>query len=187
MSKLRTEERRNRILQTIEASAVPLSGSCLADMFGVSRQVVVTDIASLRSRHPNLMSTSRGYLMLRADKCRRVFKVTHTDEQTEDELVSIIELGGRVMDVFVDHTVYGTIRKPLDIGSKRDIDNFLSDLKSGVSTPLKNITNGYHFHTIEAKSEELLDEIEESLLKKGYLIESLKAVVMYEPKNYSSM
>ncbi len=187
MGKLRTEERRNRILEIIEASSEPLSGSCLADMLGVSRQAVVTDIAILKSRHPNIMSTSRGYLMLRADKCRRVFKVMHTDEQTGDELMGIIELGGRVTDVYVEHKVYGTIRKPLDICSKRDVDHFLEDLRSGVSTPLKNITNGYHFHTIEAKSEAVLDEIEASLKKKGYLIESRESVIMYEPKNYSNM
>ncbi len=186
MEKLKTQERRNRIMETLEASTEPLSGSFLAERFGVSRQVIVTDIAILRSQYPNLMATARGYIMLHADECRRVFKVLHTDEQTEDELVSIVELGGRVMDIYVDHKIYGTIRKPLDISSKRDIDRFMEDLRSGVSTPLKNITNGYHFHTIEARSESILDEIEEMLKEKGYLIERMDSAVIYEPKSYSS-
>ncbi len=187
MGKLKTEERRNRILETLQASEEPLSGKYLADKFGVSRQVVVTDIAILRSQYPDLMATSRGYIMLKGDLCRRVFKVLHDNEQTEDELVSIVELGGKIMDIYVDHKVYGTIRKPLDIRSKRDIDHFMDDIKSGVSTPLMNITNGYHYHTIEARSAEILDEIEETLKDKGYLIESFDSAVIYEPKRYSSM
>ncbi|MBQ9157415.1 MAG: transcription repressor NadR [Eubacterium sp.] len=185
MGKLKTEERRNRILELLESSAEPLSGSSIAKAFHVSRQVVVTDIAILRSRYPNLMATSRGYIMLHADKCRRLFKVKHTDAETKDELLSIVELGGRIMDIYVDHRIYGTIRKPLDISSKRDVDHFMKDLESGVSTPLKNITNGYHFHTVEARSESILDEIEDMLENKGYLIESLDAAVIYEPKSYS--
>lgn len=185
MSRLRTQERRNRILELLESSQEPLPGSALADRFNVSRQVVVTDIAILRSSYPNLMATSKGYIMLHADKCRRVFKVRHTDEETEDELISIVELGGRIMDVYVDHRIYGTIRKPLDISSKRDVDHFMKDLLSGVSTPLKNITSGYHFHTVEARSESILEEIEQMLQDKGYLVESLEAAVIYEPKSYS--
>ena len=185
LSRLKTEERRNRILELLESSSEPLSGTVIADRFGISRQVVVTDIAILRSTYPNIMSTSKGYLMLHADKCRRVYKVKHTDEQTEDELISIVNLGGKVMDIYVDHRIYGTIRKPLDIASKRDVDHFMADLVSGVSTPLKNITDGYHFHTVEARSESILDEIENMLREKGYLIESLDAVVIYEPKSYS--
>ena len=185
MSRIKTQERRNRILELLESSQEPLPGSVLADRFKVSRQVVVTDIAILRSSYPNLMATSRGYIMLHADKCRRVFKVRHTDEETEDELISLVELGGRVMDVYVDHRIYGTIRKPLDISSKRDVDHFMQDLLSGVSSPLKNITNGYHFHTVEARSESILEEIEKMLQEKGYLVESLDAAVIYEPKNYS--
>ena len=187
MGRLKTEERRNRILEALEASSEPLAGSALAERFGVSRQVVVTDIAILRSQYPNLMATARGYIMLHADACRRVFKVMHSDEQMKDELVSIVALGGRILDIYVDHRVYGTIRKPLNIGSLRDVDHFMEDLESGVSTPLKNITNGYHFHTIEARSEDILDEIEDMLKAKGYLIESRKDVVIYEPKSYSSM
>ena len=185
MGKLRTEERRNRILELLENSKEPLSGSYLAETFHVSRQVIVTDIAILRSEHPDLMATSKGYIMLHADSCRRVFKVLHTNEQTEDELLSIVELGGRVLDVYVDHRIYGTIRKPLGISSAREVGHFLRDLESGVSTPLMNITHGYHFHTVEARSEKILDEIEEMLRDKGYLIESLAGSVIYEPKNYS--
>ena len=185
MPKLSAEERRNRILEVLETSKEPLPGSELARRFGASRQVIVTDIAIIRSKHPDLVATSKGYIMVHADRCRRVFKVRHTDEQTTDELLGIVELGGSILDVTVDHKVYGTISKPLCISSKRDVENFLRDLEGSVSTPLKNITDGFHFHTVEARSEEILDEIEQMLHDKGFLIESLDGPVIYEPKDYS--
>jgi transcriptional regulator of NAD metabolism len=184
LKKLTSQERRNRILELLSSSSEPLPGSFLAERFDVSRQVIVTDIQILRSTEPNLVATPKGYIMLQADSCRCVFKVTHSDEQTEDELLSIVELGGKVTDVYVDHKVYGTIRKPLDISSKRDVDNYMRDMASGVSTPLKNITNGYHFHTVEARSEKILKEIESALKERGYLIETLSAPTIYEPKSY---
>ncbi len=184
MEKLKTEERRNRILELLETSDAPLSGSHLAKTFGVSRQVIVTDMAILKQRIPDLMATARGYILMRSDSCRCVFKVLHTEEQTEDELLSIVELGGRILDVYVDHRVYGTIRRPLDIRSKRDVDRFTHDIESGVSTPLMNITGGYHFHTVEARSEAVLKEIEIMLKDKGYLIETLEGPTIYEPKDY---
>ena len=184
MEKLKTEERRNRILELLETSAVPLSGSSLAKTFGVSRQVIVTDMAILKQKVPDLVATARGYILMRSDASRCVFKVFHTEEQTADELESIVELGGRVLDVYVDHKVYGTIRRPLDIQSKRDVGRFTHDIESGVSTPLMNITGGYHFHTVEARSEAVLKEIEAMLKEKGYLIETLAGPVIYEPKDY---
>ncbi len=175
------------MLEILRSSAEPLTGSALAERFGVSRQVVVTDIAILRSRYPELIATNRGYLLMRDEAHRRVFKVIHTSEQSGEELRCIVELGGHVMDVYVNHRVYGTIRTPLDIRSKRDVDLFLADLESGVSTPLLNITNGYHYHTVEARSEAILDEIEECLRSLGFLIETLPAPVIYEPKDYSQV
>ena len=60
----------------------------------------------------------------------------------------------------------------------------MADLRSGVSTPLMSITQGYHFHTIEARSEAILDDIEDSLKKKGFLIQSQKKSVVWEAKSY---
>lgn len=184
MGKIKSEERRNKILQLIESSDEPLSGSMIAERFGVSRQVIVTDMAILKNKEPELVSTPKGYIMMRSEACRCVFKVMHTEDQTEDELTSIVELGGRIIDVYVNHRVYGTIRRPLDINSKRDVDNFIKDIKGGVSTHLMNITQGYHFHTIAAKSQSALTEIEKTLKEKGYLIEVLPSPVIYGPKDY---
>lgn len=179
------ETRRSKILEILVNSKEPVSGGGLAENLGVSRQVIVNDIALLRKNHPDLIATNTGYVMISASSICRIFKVNHTDDQIEDELNLIVDHGGIVKDIYVEHKVYGTISAPLNIKSRRDVVNFMEDLKSGVSTPLKNVTNGYHYHTIEADSENLLDEIENALIEKKYLVESLNKKPIYEPKSYS--
>ncbi|HBG66096.1 MAG TPA: DNA-binding transcriptional regulator [Treponema sp.] len=179
------EIRRNRILELLAAATEPVPGSLLASQLNVSRQVIVTDVALLRTAHPELISTSSGYMLMHASGTRRVYKVKHSDEETEDELTCIVDLGGTVLDVYVEHRVYGTIRAPLNIKSRLDVQNFMRDMRSGVSSPLKNITFGYHYHTIEARSQQVLDEIESRLRERGYLIETRDAPVIYAAKKYS--
>ena len=189
--KLTGESRRAEILRILKQSDEAVSGSKLAKELGVSRQVIVTDMALLRAERNDIISTNSGYVISGKDEDtkgeRRIFKVTHTDEQIESELSAIVDLGGTVLDVFIEHKVYGTISAPLNISSKRDIQNFLADLKSGVSTPLKNITGNYHYHTIEAKSEQVLEEIASSLKNMGFLIEVRESAQTYQAKDYSTL
>ena len=91
---------------------------------------------------------------------KRIFKVQHTDEQMEDELYSIVDLGGCVETVIVNHKVYGRMEAKLHITSRRLAWEFLEDIRSGKSSPLKNITSNYHYHEVHADSEETLDMIE---------------------------
>ena len=189
--KLTGESRRAEILRILKQSDEAVSGSKLAKEMGVSRQVIVTDMALLRAERNDIISTNSGYVISGKDEEpkgeRRIFKVSHTDEQIESELSAIVDLGGTVLDVFIEHKVYGTISAPLNISSKRDIQNFLADLKSGVSTPLKNITGNYHYHTIEAKSEQVLEEIAASLKNMGFLIEVRESTQTYQAKDYSTL
>ncbi len=184
---IRGEERRAKIIEILTNADSPVKGSELAKRFEVSRQVIVNDISILRASHPDLMAVKAGYLLMKNASCRRVFKVNHSDEETEDELSLIVERGGTVQDVYVEHKIYGTISAPLNISSIRDVKNFIADMKSGVSTPLKNITQGYHYHTVKARNETILNEIEEALKEKGYLIEVLSKTNIYTPKDYSEL
>ena len=166
------EERREAIIQLIKSSDIPLSGGELAKQLKVSRQIVVQDIALLRAANLSIMSTHRGYVLDESDtSITRVFKVKHTDEQIEDELNGIIDVGGKVLDVVVKHPIYGVIKAPLEIYSRRDVAQFIKSMKEGEATPLKNMTCGVHYHTISAYSMEILDEVEEILRQKGYLVE----------------
>lgn len=162
------EERRNEIIKTIKDSIKPIAGNKLADKYEVSRQVIVQDIALLRAAGYDILSTNRGYYIRK--HMIRIYKVSHTDEEMEDELNTIVDIGGKVIDVFINHKVYGRLRAELNIDSRRQVEEFLETIYSGKSSPLKNITSNYHYHTIEADSERTFELIEKALKEKNYLI-----------------
>lgn len=164
------EERRQKILEDIVTSRQPISGKALAARYQVSRQVIVQDIALLRAGNYEILSTPRGYMIQQTPKIQRVIAVSHTDEQIEDELNTVVDMGGKVLDVFINHEVYGNLRAQLNIRSRRNVREFLNQLAKGESMPLKNLTSGIHCHTIEADSEEVLDLIVKELEKKHYLL-----------------
>ena len=171
-SSMTGSDRRQEILKNIKESDRPVSGSKLAKDYDVSRQVIVQDIALLRASGYDIISTNRGYVLEGQTCAERVFKVRHTDAQLETELCTIIDLGGQVKNVMVNHKVYGHIEAELGITSRRKVKEFLADIESGKSTPLKNITSDYHYHTVTADSEETLDLIEDELRKLGFLVEN---------------
>lgn len=164
-------QRRKKIIELMKQSEAPLSGGALGKATGVSRQAVVQDIALLRTEGYPIVATARGYMLEKSHEAVRLFKVHHTSEQTEEELNAVVDLGGNVRDVLVNHRAYGKISVPLDIRSRRDVQLFVEQIRTGKSVPLLNITSGYHFHHIAADSEEILDEIEDTLRKKGFLAE----------------
>lgn len=167
---MKAEERRKMIVGALSAENAPVSGGALAGQLGVSRQIIVHDIAILKAAGYDILSTHDGYVMKKTPLSERVFKVRHTSEQTEDELRCIVGLGGTVENVFVWHKVYGRMQAQLNIFSERCIQNFMDGIKSGKSTELMHVTSGYHYHTVKAESEEILDLIGAELEKRGYLV-----------------
>jgi len=166
-------ERREKLLQIIKTSKKPISGSELANMLGVSRQVIVQDIALLRASNINIISTTKGYLLYQTNdkKVQRVVHVKHSTENIEDELCTIVDNGGKVLDVHVIHEIYGQIMTELIIRNRSDVYDFVKQIQEKKIVPLKELTAGTHHHTIEADSEETLDKIEDALRRKNYLIE----------------
>ena len=164
-------QRRKHILKRIKTSPKPLSGTALGKETGVSRQVVVQDIALLRRDGYPILATARGYILNETMKAVRLFKVCHTADQIQEELETIVDLGGSVEDVMVNHRAYGKMSAPLRIRNRRDVSALLENLRTGKSTPLMNVTSGYHFHHVSADSYDILDEIEEGLRQKNLLAE----------------
>ncbi|MFV0465001.1 MAG: transcription repressor NadR [Lachnospiraceae bacterium] len=169
------EERREQILNTMKQVKTPISGSALAKTFLVSRQVIVQDIALLRAVNKNILSTNKGYLLYEPSEgeqiARRIFCVRHTDDDIRDELYTIIDAGGKILDVIIDHALYGQITVDLLLRSRADVDEFTDKMKRSKDRPLKNLTKEQHYHTIEADTEEVLENIEQMLREKGYLQE----------------
>lgn len=168
------ENRRKQILQMLKEQGAPLSGTALAKALGVSRQVIVQDIALMRAENISILSTNKGYLHRTEEaensQPKRVFYVKHTTEQVLDEFLTIIELGGRVLDVAVEHEIYGYIQVDLLIETPQDARDFADKLSNCRDNPLKVLTDDCHYHTVEAPSEKLLDLIEKELGEKGYLL-----------------
>lgn len=166
------QRRRSAILAALADSTLPLSGTELAHRLKVSRQVIVQDIALLRAEQQDILSTYRGYVLRPVPKragAVRVFCVRHETEQTLDEFETIVDAGGHVLDVFVEHALYGTLRADLIIDSRLDAAAFVSQMAQSPDQPLKTLTGGCHYHTVTAASEALLDHIEAALSQKGYL------------------
>ncbi|MBP3892527.1 MAG: transcription repressor NadR [Atopobiaceae bacterium] len=169
---MKGHERRFEILALLEGSTEAIPGAEIARRCGVSRQVIVHDIALLRREGNDIVSTHGGYVLARSGgPCRRLFKVCHDEDRVQEELFAIIDLGGTVEDVIVNHRVFGKIDAKLDLSSRREAQRFLDDLLSSKSTLLCKVTSGYHFHHVSADSEEVLDEIEEELVRLGFLAE----------------
>ncbi|WP_180946864.1 transcription repressor NadR [Peptostreptococcus faecalis] len=172
-----TSNRRDEILEILKSEEKPISAKKLADIFGVSRQIIVGDIALIRASEVNIISTNRGYLLDKSDKkiekgiFSRKFKVKHSANETKEELYLIVDAGCRVVDVRVEHKIYGEIGGALNISNRREVDQFISSLDNIHNIPLSSLTNSEHFHLVESTSKENLDYAEEMLKKRGFLIE----------------
>ncbi len=165
-------QRRSLILEKMQNSSAAVSGTTFASQFQVSRQIIVSDIALLRASGHDIISTNRGYILNTSHDVSMQIKVLHDDNETEDELNTIVDLGGTVKDVYVNHKVYGKLSAELNIRSRKNVNDFLADIKRGKSTPLKNITSGYHYHTITADCQETLNLIYNELNAKGYIVKA---------------
>lgn len=163
------QERRKEILNILKTSEVPVPGTQLARQLDVSRQVIVQDMALLRTAGEDIVSTHRGYVLTGSRQVSRVFKVYHTEEQVEEELNLYVDFGGKVDDVFVYHKVHGVIKVPMNIRSRRDVQKYMDDISTGKSTQLMKLTSNYHYHTITAESESILDLIQAELTARGFL------------------
>ena len=167
---MKANERRKSMITLLLSEKRPISGGELAERFHISRQIIVQDIAILRGQGYDILATHYGYVVQKSPLVERVFKVKHTSAETEDELMCIVELGATVVDVFVWHKVYGKISAPLNVFSALQVKQFLEAVRSGKSSELMTITSGYHYHTVRAETEEILDRVEQALEKRSYIV-----------------
>ena len=174
------EERRHELLDLLSASREPISGRHLADHFKVSRQVIVQDIALLRKSGSNIISTTKGYLLEEDDRPRRVYKLFHQPEKCEEELNLIVDYGGHIEDIFIYHKVYNVVRAEMNVRSRKDVAEFMEQIRTGKSHLLSTATSGYHYHTVSADTEEELDAIYDQLEKHGFLAK----LQDYEPVDF---
>lgn len=169
------QERRNEIISKLKDTNLPVSASRLAEDFSVTRQIIVTDIALLRTAGYNIRAEHKGYVLDKAsdiDGIRRLIVVKHDKEAVRDEFYAVVDNGGKVLDVIVVHPIYGTISVKLDIATRYDADMFVSRISETGAAPLSALTEGLHIHTVSAKDEGSFDRIINRLKELNVYIES---------------
>ena len=169
---MRAEERRQAIEDILRKSAQPISAGTLAARFSVSRQIIVGDIALLRGSGADISATPRGYViqkspsgLLRQVACR------HSGTDMEAELNAMVDQGCTVLDVIVDHPIYGQLTGPLQLSSRYDVAQFIVRCAQADAQPLSNLTEGIHLHTLSCPNEDAFRRVQSALREMGVLLE----------------
>lgn len=167
------EKRRKNIKNILRNATKPVKGNQLAEKLGVTRQVIVQDVALLRAKGNNIIATPQGYFL--ADKLgtttfKRIFPCQHDFSGMKKELEVMVEEGGKVLDVIVEHPLYGELRGNLMLETLEDVKEFVANFNNSEAEPLSVLTKGIHLHTVEALSYEILDNIEKKLQKINLLV-----------------
>lgn len=168
-------KRRKIILEKLMGGKEPIKGTDLAQMFNISRQVIVQDIALLRAQGEDIIATPQGYMIpfKKDNKIRKRIVCKHKGyKDMKEELQIMVDYGATIIDVIVEHPLYGEIIGMLNISHKKDLDDFISKIVGEKAEPLSVLTEGVHIHTLEIENEEIFKEMEEALNKKGYLIDN---------------
>ena len=169
---MRAEERRQAILEYLRQSSRPVSAGFLAERFSVSRQAVVGDVALLRAAGADISATPRGYVILKAGRglTRRV-ACRHDAAGMEAELCAMVDQGCAVLDVIVEHPVYGQLTGSLQLSSRYDVGLFLARCAQAGARPLSDLTGGVHLHTLSCPDEAAFRRAREALGALGVLWE----------------
>lgn len=165
-------QRRQAIQARLREAQVPVSASALASAFSVSRQIIVGDIALLRAAGEEISATPRGYLLAReAQGLIRTVACRHGINGTRQELCILVDQGCSVLDVVVEHAVYGQLAGQLQLSSRYDVDQFMDRLGHEGNKPLSTLTGGIHLHTLRCPDEAAFDRARAALREAGFLLE----------------
>ena len=166
------QQRRLEIARRLQLANAPISATALAQELSVSRQIIVGDVALLRAGGLEITATPRGYLLPKANcAVTCTFACRHRSDQMEEELNAMVDQGCTVLDVIVEHPIYGQLTGQLQISSRYDVGQFVQRCRRQEAAPLSQLTEGIHLHTVACPSQEAYDRVRESLSKLGFLLE----------------
>ena len=162
-------QRRSAIYQQLTHADAPISATALAQQFSVTRQVVVGDIALLRAEGHSITATSRGSIIPAAPGLLRPIACVPSAPDTRQELFAMVDCGCTVVDVIVEHPVYGQLTAPLALSSRYDVEQFIQRMQDSHAQPLSALTGGVHLHTLSCPSEDAFSYLKASLQAMGML------------------
>lgn len=162
--------RREEILRLLKKAKSPIKGAELGELLGVSRQTLVQDIAFLRKDGYRIVSTTQGYLLDEpvSQLYQEVMGITHSPEGLRRELEILVAHHVSILDVMIEHPVYGKVRGELNIRTPKDIRLFLQKRENSNLPLFSEVTGGFHYHTLEADDPTDIEEAIEELIAAGY-------------------
>jgi hypothetical protein len=167
---MNASRRRTRILDYLRAAQAPLSATALAQKLSVSRQVIVGDVALLRAAGEAVTATPRGYVLDRPRPgLTRTVACLHSGADMGRELTLMVDQGCTVVNVIVEHPVYGQLTGPLDLSSRYDITEFIRKVEENAARPLSLLTDGIHLHTLRCPDEGAFERAVAALEEAGFL------------------
>ena len=170
---MNSEQRRKKIISVLQTSDKPVSATNFANEFSVTRQVIVADIALLRASGHAIRAEHRGYVLEKSapDTTLRRLVVKHGQSEVTDELYAVVDHGGKVIDVIVEHSIYGQITAELNLSSRYDVDRFVLRINETGAKPLSFLTEGLHIHTVAVRDEDSFQRIVGRLNELNILVE----------------
>ena len=122
---MKAQSRRNAIMEVLQKEEQPISASTLAKRYNVSRQIIVGDVALLRAGGADISATPKGYLLARdRGGIQRQIVCIHSGEQMGKELYICVDNGCCVLDVIVEHQVFGQLVGQLQVSPVMRSINF---------------------------------------------------------------
>ena len=167
--------RREQIIENIIRCDAPVSASALAKALGVSRQIIVGDIAILRAQGRDIIATSRGYVIptfMEANQYIGKIACCHNADDTLEELYAIVDSGAIVVNVIVEHELYGEIAGQLNIKTRHDADVFVERVNLSKTRLLSALTSGVHLHTIACRDKAHFEQVYRALEAVGFLVQN---------------
>lgn len=141
--------RRTQIKLLLEKADSAISASSLAAKFEVSRQIVVGDIALLRASGSNIVATPKGYIVNKQQVgLRKLIPCKHGLKELTAELYAFVDNGGTVVNVSIEHPLYGQLTGNLNLSNRYDVDCFVEKTKKLQAAPLSLLTDGVHLHEV---------------------------------------
>ena len=166
------QARRQAIAKRLEEAVGPISAASLAREFSVSRQIIVGDVALLRAGGMEIAATPRGYVLPQdSPGIVHTLACCHRGDQMEAELNAIVDQGCTVLDVIVDHPIYGQLTGPLSLSNRYDVSQFIDRCQALSAAPLSLLTEGIHLHTVLCPDQESFLRTRDSLRTLGVLLE----------------
>jgi len=167
------EERRQEIFKILQQANQPVSATSLAARFSVSRQVIVGDIALLRAAGSDISATPRGYMIQKSPVgLVRQIACRHSGSDMEAELNAMVDHGCTVLDVIVEHPIYGQLTGSLQLSNRYDVQQFVQRSQAAYAQPLSALTEGIHLHTLACPNEAAYQRIRQALQQLGFLLEA---------------